>query len=231
MPPVAEGGGRFANSCELFWIATTPAGWRVEVVHGAGQVPSGLRATAQGPWLLASGAPSVLNSTPEEAVVSLDAIVLLMMFTFSASSSEMPAPSQPATLLVMMLLVTVTPYQLLGVVGNASTSPPLTACRRMPPPLPLSAPLPMIRLALITRPGPVPSLVVAGAGGRQSASDWSPQGGSTSGAPMIRMPPRSEEHTSELQSQSNIVCRLLLEKKKIHDNCIDARPIVAHHQL
>src|SRR2546430_9679050 len=27
---------------------------------------------------------------------------------------------------------------------------------------------------------------------------------------------RSEEHTSELQSQSNIVCRLLLEKKKVH---------------
>src|SRR2546430_4236233 len=36
---------------------------------------------------------------------------------------------------------------------------------------------------------------------------------------------RSEEHTSELQSQSNLVCRLLLEKKKnkdkqIHDNMI-----------
>src|SRR2546430_11130426 len=28
---------------------------------------------------------------------------------------------------------------------------------------------------------------------------------------------RSEEHTSELQSQSNLVCRLLLEKKKSHD--------------
>src|SRR5256886_4014489 len=27
---------------------------------------------------------------------------------------------------------------------------------------------------------------------------------------------RSEEHTSELQSQSNLVCRLLLEKKKHH---------------
>src|SRR2546430_3984234 len=27
-------------------------------------------------------------------------------------------------------------------------------------------------------------------------------------------PGRSEEHTSELQSQSNLVCRLLLEKKK-----------------
>src|SRR2546430_6742652 len=29
-----------------------------------------------------------------------------------------------------------------------------------------------------------------------------------------RAPRRSEEHTSELQSQSNLVCRLLLEKKK-----------------
>src|SRR2546430_7268846 len=29
---------------------------------------------------------------------------------------------------------------------------------------------------------------------------------------------RSEEHTSELQSQSNLVCRLLLEKKKKHNN-------------
>src|SRR2546430_11366165 len=30
---------------------------------------------------------------------------------------------------------------------------------------------------------------------------------------------RSEEHTSELQSQSNIVCRLLLEKKKTYARC------------
>src|SRR5260370_31971740 len=29
---------------------------------------------------------------------------------------------------------------------------------------------------------------------------------------------RSEEHTSELQSHLNLVCRLLLEKKKIHDS-------------
>src|SRR2546430_7642103 len=28
---------------------------------------------------------------------------------------------------------------------------------------------------------------------------------------------RSEEHTSELQSQSNLVCRLLLEKKKFNN--------------
>src|SRR2546427_3490578 len=31
---------------------------------------------------------------------------------------------------------------------------------------------------------------------------------------------RSEEHTSELQSQSNLVCRLLLEKKKNTNICI-----------
>src|SRR5688572_31787040 len=31
-------------------------------------------------------------------------------------------------------------------------------------------------------------------------------------------PSRSEEHTSELQSQSNLVCRLLLEKKKKKTN-------------
>src|SRR5947207_10909833 len=31
---------------------------------------------------------------------------------------------------------------------------------------------------------------------------------------------RSEEHTSELQSHSDLVCRLLLEKKKLHNvNC------------
>src|SRR5688572_32466685 len=34
---------------------------------------------------------------------------------------------------------------------------------------------------------------------------------------------RSEEHTSELQSQSNLVCRLLLEKKKekVGANCLN----------
>src|SRR2546430_11646002 len=31
---------------------------------------------------------------------------------------------------------------------------------------------------------------------------------------LYKMHERSEEHTSELQSQSNLVCRLLLEKKK-----------------
>src|SRR2546430_11043117 len=34
------------------------------------------------------------------------------------------------------------------------------------------------------------------------------------GIGLVRQHLRSEEHTSELQSQSNLVCRLLLEKKK-----------------
>src|SRR5262249_58439674 len=36
------------------------------------------------------------------------------------------------------------------------------------------------------------------------------------GAVLGRRTPRSEEHTSELQSLTNLVCRLLLEKKKKH---------------
>src|SRR2546427_5678953 len=42
------------------------------------------------------------------------------------------------------------------------------------------------------------AIALAGAAAAVSAQDY----------------PRSEEHTSELQSQSNLVCRLLLEKKK-----------------
>src|SRR2546430_13695264 len=42
-----------------------------------------------------------------------------------------------------------------------------------------------------------------------------PFGGANSLAQVINIATnRSEEHTSELQSQSNLVCRLLLEKKK-----------------
>src|SRR5260370_21734227 len=37
---------------------------------------------------------------------------------------------------------------------------------------------------------------------------------------------RSEEHTSELQSHLNIVCRLLLEKKKTRTYCI--KRVVSH---
>src|SRR2546421_1453105 len=38
--------------------------------------------------------------------------------------------------------------------------------------------------------------------------------------------PRSEEHTSELQSRSDLVCRLLLEKKKKQNNSDPGRPCI-----
>src|SRR2546430_8652863 len=38
--------------------------------------------------------------------------------------------------------------------------------------------------------------------------------GASVGGSLYALIDRSEEHTSELQSQSNLVCRLLLEKKK-----------------
>src|SRR2546430_3161888 len=42
---------------------------------------------------------------------------------------------------------------------------------------------------------------------------------------------RSEEHTSELQSQSNVVCRLLLEKTELHTVArFGEGLIVAHEQ-
>src|SRR5438034_2479245 len=39
----------------------------------------------------------------------------------------------------------------------------------------------------------------------------------------VRVSDRSEEHTSELQSHSDLVCRLLLEKKKQHNT--HSRPL------
>src|SRR2546427_6982046 len=49
-----------------------------------------------------------------------------------------------------------------------------------------------------------------GGDGRQAA----PCAGGRRACRQCRSVVRSEEHTSELQSQSNLVCRLLLEKKK-----------------
>src|SRR5688500_1203382 len=50
-------------------------------------------------------------------------------------------------------------------------------------------------------------------------------------APRARWLKRSEEHTSELQSPCNLVCRLLLEKKntKHHEHTQHHKPSAAHH--
>src|SRR2546430_14692384 len=62
-----------------------------------------------------------------------------------------------------------------------------------------------------------------------SACEHAPEegraGASQELSPSERSTHRSEEHTSELQSQSNLVCRLLLEKKK---NSLDCDVILPH---
>src|SRR5206468_10876197 len=52
------------------------------------------------------------------------------------------------------------------------------------------------------------------AGHRQAAARTLPREARASQDPAVQ---RSEEHTSELQSRSDLVCRLLLEKKKKKD--------------
>src|SRR5258708_25649000 len=55
-----------------------------------------------------------------------------------------------------------------------------------------------------------PPVVVAGSMAAAAGAVRCPRGGAT-----VRLPARSEEHTSELQSPDHLVCRLLLEKKKL----------------
>src|SRR5256885_7496422 len=49
-------------------------------------------------------------------------------------------------------------------------------------------------------------------------------------APTATISNRSEEHTSELQSPCNLVCRLLLEKKKLEKQSRCGAPGVLHNQ-
>src|SRR2546430_8317125 len=53
-----------------------------------------------------------------------------------------------------------------------------------------------------------------GAPGATARLRFSPAYAPVELGPLTDIDARSEEHTSELQSQSNLVCRLLLEKKK-----------------
>src|SRR2546430_15413304 len=62
----------------------------------------------------------------------------------------------------------------------------------------------------------LPGLIEAPTGPLTLSQGTGTGGGAGSGSTSARaLRQRSEEHTSELQSQSNLVCRLLLEKKKI----------------
>src|SRR6267142_6027211 len=82
----------------VFCIDTSPAGSGTDCSTWLWMQSGSMVGSQPGGGVLASGAPSVLKSTPAEAVESLDMTVLLMNFTFSASTSDTPPPSQPATL-------------------------------------------------------------------------------------------------------------------------------------
>src|SRR5688572_32462633 len=81
----------------------------------------------------------------------------------------------------------------------------------------------------VDRHGPVPGGLVERADPHRGTRPWPVAAYSTAGNSLVAgvefaagaaarctvgLAARSEEHTSELQSQSNLVCRLLLEKKK-----------------
>src|SRR2546427_1407309 len=71
------------------------------------------------------------------------------------------------------------------------------------------------RLGRIVAPGGATHEPVARADRKQDLRERGKQRHDASGGRGERhLTTRSEEHTSELQSQSNLVCRLLLEKKK-----------------
>src|SRR5256886_12694263 len=61
--------------------------------------------------------------------------------------------------------------------------------------------------------GPAQGIPIFGLDGLSSAA-YGPEAALSLLIPLGLLGVRSEEHTSELQSQSNLVCRLLLEKKK-----------------
>src|SRR6266498_5587935 len=85
-----------------------------------------------------------------------------------------------------------------------SSSPCLSRSRRAAPPA-----WPNSRdLAPSLRQLPHADLVSAG-----HRTGTSPSTTQTCGLPTLRLPLRSEEHTSELLSRPHLVCRLLLEKK------------------
>src|SRR5205085_7537352 len=95
-----------------------------------------------------------------------------------------------------------------------ATAPPQISTLSLHDALPISPPRPD-HLCTVIRPASERDFRCArvGSAGRR---DSQLACGQDSAASKLRI--RSEEHTSELQSQSNLVCRLLLEKKKKKEN-------------
>src|SRR5256885_12201459 len=95
-----------------------------------------------------------------------------------------------------------------------------------PAPFPFSSPAP---------PGPRPATTLTASSGSSSGTrtTTSPGGrvdhrkSATWTGASAPLPDRSEEHTSELQSPCNLVCRLLLEKKKHQVRYTSSTPCTA----
>src|ERR1700675_892721 len=172
-------------SSRLWTWVTSPAGSGPELVIAVLVQPTPVEGSQPGGGVLAFGAFTVSNSTPAEAVESLEATVLFRKSTITASWIDTPPPFQPETLLTMMLLVTDSENQWDGALGLLNMSLPLMLCSRRPPPSPLSAVLPMIRLASTTLPPPMPS----DRGGLPARSIWLFSANVPSGALPSRMSP------------------------------------------
>ena len=170
-----------------------------------------------------AGAPRVLKSTPDEAVVSLETMVLLTMFTASASCSETPRAVPAGHVVGDDVVGDGDVYQLRRTcVGKLATSVPLTPgsagrrrCR-------FPRALPMIRLALITRPGPVPSL----SPGAQSASvtvlphSWPPR-------VEVRHPGRAHDDEAAAVGRDGRVGALVEQDRVVLDVAVPAEPDVS----
>src|SRR5207237_8921478 len=108
----------------------------------------------------------------------------------SSKLSTSPPTAPPLTLLFLTLIITPTPLAPLSLVfSNHSPTPSHS-------PLSLHDALP-----ILVAPKPAPAAPAPTAAGDAQ--------------PALLGQYRSEEHTSELQSHLNLVCRLLLEKKKM----------------
>src|SRR5207249_11102551 len=89
-----------------------------------------------------------------------------------------------------------------------------------PPPFPLPAPLPFWRRPRRCRPSrphapeSLPRRLLPAAARRRPSSTGRNSRSPPRPETRSRVAIRSEEHTSELQSRFDLVCRLLLEKKK-----------------
>src|SRR5262249_61954044 len=91
---------------------------------------------------------------------------------------------------------------------------------RAPPSPPLFPSTPLSRSArprLRSRDKPPPRPSASWSSPRSSPPPASRRSATTCSNRPRRAPARSEEHTSELQSLTNLVCRLLLEKKKKYE--------------